>query len=212
MNIKQAFFFFTVFFLLIFTNCTNNDTNLGYQTILIGEQMWANKDLSTVTFRNGDTIPLAQTKEEWMNANDKNQPAYGYQEKGDEKGAVFYNWHAVNDARNIAPEGWKVPNNNDWDKLAEELGGKDIAGISMKSKKYGGSGVLSLDFSLPGYREYDGRFVGSIIAIGLWWSTSKSGWAEASSRTLYPENISKLGSYPQSKSNGLSVRLLKDTN
>ena len=34
----------------------------------------------------------------------------------------LYNWYAVNDPRNIAPEGWHIPGDAEWKVLEEYLG------------------------------------------------------------------------------------------
>ncbi len=44
-----------------------------------------------------------------------------------------YNWHAVNDPRGLAPEGWRIPTATDWDALATTQGGADVAGVALKS-------------------------------------------------------------------------------
>ncbi len=45
-------------------------------------------------------------------------------------GAIYgklYNWYAVNDQRGLAPVGWHVPNNEEWDTLITYLGGETVA-------------------------------------------------------------------------------------
>ena len=45
---------------------------------------------------------------------------------------MFYNWYAVADSRSIAPAGWHVPDNDDWQTLLDYLGGPNVAGGKMK--------------------------------------------------------------------------------
>ena len=44
----------------------------------------------------------------------------------------LYNWYAVADYRNLAPEGWRVADIIDWDILIEYLGGDTIASNKLK--------------------------------------------------------------------------------
>ena len=45
----------------------------------------------------------------------------------------LYNWYAVHDSRNIAPDGWHVPTDAEWQTLVDFLGGNTLAGGKMKS-------------------------------------------------------------------------------
>ena len=38
----------------------------------------------------------------------------------------------MNDSRGLAPEGWKIPSNEDWSRLTDFLGGISVAGTKMK--------------------------------------------------------------------------------
>jgi len=44
----------------------------------IGNQIWMTKNLDVDRFRNGDTIPEAKTKEEWIRANNLGNPIWCY--------------------------------------------------------------------------------------------------------------------------------------
>ncbi len=43
----------------------------------------------------------------------------------------MYNWYAVNDNRNIAPEGWHVSTEAEWQTLEDYLGGIMVAASKM---------------------------------------------------------------------------------
>jgi hypothetical protein len=49
---------------------------------------------------------------------------------------LLYNWHAVNDSKNIANTGWHVLTEDDADDLLTELGGASIAGGKLKETGY----------------------------------------------------------------------------
>ena len=130
----RGFYVFLVIFVVI------AETTFG-QTIIpsvkIGNQEWMNENLSLVTFRNGDTIPLAKTNEEWEAAGENAQPAWCYYENKTENGTLFgklYNWYAVNDQRGLAPAGWHIATDKEWKTLSDFIGGEKTAGKKLKSK------------------------------------------------------------------------------
>ena len=98
---------------------SNTDDN-RYLSVIIGEQEWMDENLNVEHFQNGDIILEAQTSEEWKEAAEKEQPAWCYNDNNlsnCEKYGKLYNWHAVHDPRGIAPKGWRVPTDDDWDDL-----------------------------------------------------------------------------------------------
>ena len=77
----------------------------------IGNQFWSSENLDIDIFRNGDIIPQATNKSEWLKAGYREEPVWCYY-KFDEKNSVFgklYNYYAVSDERGLAPVGWHVP-------------------------------------------------------------------------------------------------------
>ena len=98
---------------------TDIDGN-SYDTVRIGTQTWMAENLNVATFRNGDPIPEAKTKEEWMKAVEMRQAAWCYYENdplnGDKYGKL-YNWFAVKDVRGLAPLGYHVSSKADWNTL-----------------------------------------------------------------------------------------------
>ncbi len=93
--------------------------------VKIGTQIWSTENLKVTKFCNGDSILQAQTQEDWEKAKRKKQAAWCYYEDSDDKQTerILYNYYALNDPRGLAPEGWRMPSNNDWLKLFDEFGG-----------------------------------------------------------------------------------------
>jgi uncharacterized protein (TIGR02145 family) len=109
---------------------TTNKSN-SYSNVTIGEQVWMTANLSVSTFRNGDTIPEARTSDEFASACLNEKPAWCYYKFNSQNGATFgklYNWYAVIDPRGLAPEGWHIPSNSEWELL------KGFTGKALKSK------------------------------------------------------------------------------
>jgi uncharacterized protein (TIGR02145 family) len=186
--------------------------------VTIGKQVWMSENLNVDKFRNGDLIPEAKTDEEWEKAGENGEPAWCYYNNnpvnGDRYGKL-YNWYAVNDPRCLAPEGWKIPSDEDWTSLTYFLGGD--AGKKMKSTESwadfdgeSGNGTNESGFSgLPGGLRYD---LGSLYFIGKfggWWSSTELDTDFAFYRGL-GHDFGNLGRFNDVKPNGFSVRCLRD--
>jgi len=190
--------------------------------VTIGKQVWMKENLNVDKFRNGDPIPEAKTDEEWEKAGENGQPAWCYYNNNPDNGDRYgklYNWFAVNDPRGLAPEGWKIPSDEDWSRLTDFLyGGANVAGTKMKSTDFwadndgeSGNGTNESGFSgLPGGgRDYDGTFYYVVGKFGYWWSSSDYNTSDAWLRYLGYYNGS-VGRLDYSKVYGLSVRCLRD--
>ena len=133
----------------------------------IGKQIWMLKNLNIDRFRNGDLIMEAKSDEEWENADSKKLPAWCFFKNDSNTANLFgriYNIHAVLDKRGLAPNGWLIPGDEEWEEL-----NNFILGIEKKAKP--------LIFQPGGIRnsiwtEHD-------IETPRWWSTSEShvGWS-----------------------------------
>lgn len=187
----------------------------SYKVVKIGNQLWTASNSNVSTFRNGDTIPHVKSAEEWQKAGENEQPAWCYydnESSNEEKYGKLYNWYAVTDERGIAPEGWRVPTDEDWKTLEKTLGGVEKAGEALKSKTEWTKkvGKNSSGFSaLPGgYRNYKGDF-DSKGKYGAFWSSSESVDNMAWYRYLFDDN-NLLNRLNFSKEDGMSVRWVKD--
>lgn len=112
---------------------TDQDGNV-YKTISINGQTWMAENLRTTKYRNGDLIPQLKDNSGWSSASEGAFCNYGNTENIDTIATYgrLYNWYAVSDSRNLAPEGWHVATNSDWLLLSLLLGGDDIAGSKLK--------------------------------------------------------------------------------
>lgn len=103
--------------------------------VKIGNQIWMTKNLDVSTFRNGEAIPEAKNAKQWIKAGKNKKAAFCYYKYDSTNGKVYgklYNWYAVNDPRGIAPKGYHVPSEAEWNSLTDFLG--ESAGKKMKSK------------------------------------------------------------------------------
>ncbi len=114
-----------------------NSIAQNFKTVKIGEQVWMVENLNVNKFLNGDPIPEAKTDEEWIKGGEEGKPAWCYNENKTENATtygVLYNYFAVKDPRGIAPKGWHVPADNEWETLINNLGGEYKAGKKMRSQ------------------------------------------------------------------------------
>jgi uncharacterized protein (TIGR02145 family) len=240
--------FLTVF---IFFNCLKNDKNQvkpslisqtvtdidgnTYKTVKIGNQWWMAENLKVTHFRNGELIPILTDSIEWANLtsgvycnydNDANNVAtYGR----------LYNWYAVNDNRNLAPAGWHMPSDAEWQQLEICLGmnqseanqegyrGTDIggklkeAGTSHWNKPNKGASNASGFFALAsGICTNLGYKCGLMNSTFFWTSTKLSIWflKKRNSGRAWGRYLSsdESGVYRKSYDMrfGFSVRCIKD--
>ena len=101
------------------------DTN-AYKTVKIGNQVWMAENLKVTHYKNGDPIPNVieyntgdlnwrfTTAGAWCDYNNDTAmgEAYGH----------LYNYYAAVDPRGVAPEGWHVATNAEWDSLFHFVG------------------------------------------------------------------------------------------
>jgi uncharacterized protein (TIGR02145 family) len=195
-------------------------TQTEVSSVKIGSQTWMSKDLDVSAFANGDPIPQAKTTEEWKNALDKQTPAWCYFDYDPANGAKYgklYNWYSVNDPRGLAPNGWHVPSDVEWNVLAEQVGGVDKAGVTLKNASGwddNGNGTNSSGFAgLPGggLQTSTGNVISffGIRQTGNWWTSTGFNDVYAWTRILQRNNDALLRAVGK-KNFGISVRCLKD--
>ncbi len=148
---------------------------------------WAKKNLDVNFFRNGDVIPHIKQKSDWAKASEIGMPAWCYYKNDStlgEKEGKLYNWHAVNDPRGLAPQGWRVANSADWSDLISYFGGEEGAIGTLQSH---------MGWMLGSRRKETGTF--SVSSNNGWWSASEgrlNGYAfEMKSGKLVRESYAK---------------------
>lgn len=185
--------------------------NSDAQTVAIGSQEWATNNLAVGKFRNGESIPEANSAEAWVQAAQQGRPAwcyYAFSSANAERYGKLYNYYAVADPRGLAPFGWRVPAITDYNVLKESLGGYDEMGKKMKSKALKGNN--SSGFNALGGGRCDGDGLSkNIKQAAFFWFTDIANDNKASALELYPAN--DFPAIDQSlRGTGFSVRCLKD--
>jgi uncharacterized protein (TIGR02145 family) len=190
-----------------------------YDRIKIGSQVWLQKNLAVSHYQNGDKIPQVKDPAKWGALT---TGAWCWYNNDSATGAIYgklYNWYAVNDPRGLAPTGWHVPGNAEWDTLlvylANNPGGKlkDTGTIEAGTGLWHAPNFNATNESgftgFPGgYHSFNGTFY-VIGNDGYWWSSTERDIAYAWYRHL--SYISRrLGNGFGGKANGFSVRCIKD--
>lgn len=197
------------------SSLTDIDGNV-YKTIKIGDQWWMAENLKVTHYSNGDPIPLVTSSNEWGSLSTGAYCSYNNDEGNVATYGRYYNWYATVDSRNIAPEGWHVPTDVEWQTLAEYLGGSAIAGGKMKetgtahwySPNTGATNESGFS-ALPG--GYRGIYGGS-TNMGYYadfWSSTQNNSSQAWGRYMR-YNYSGLGRYSGNKPDGISIRCVRD--
>jgi len=167
---------------------TDIDGNI-YQTIQIGNQEWMAENLKVTRYRNGETISTATNNSVWEGLTTGAYCSYDNDDSNVSTYGRLYNWYAVDDSRGLAPAGWHVPSDEEWQELEMYLGmSQDEAGAyayrgtdeSSKLKSTGGwlydwmNGTNESGFSaIPGGHRVSAGFFEEISISAYFWSSTE---------------------------------------
>ena len=209
----------------IYDSIMDVDSNY-YKIVKIGNQWWMAENLSVKSYNDGTPIRNAASDEFWKDSiggycsykNDVNSPG------------LLYNWFAVNDNRKIAPAGWHIATEDDWQALELSLGmtQTDIEKIGWrgtdqgsKLKLEGKKGWLTEVENWPTNESGFSALAGScrkqngiwgepgLKLTGFWWTSTATENGKAFYRYLDYKST-KVFRHQDYKNCGLSVRCVKD--
>ena len=188
-----------------------------YPAVVIGNQVWTTVNLRTTKYNDGTAIPHVTDETSWSNLN---TPGYCFYNNSSyasyqEKWGALYNWYAVSIGK-LAPAGWHVSTDAEWDTLATYLGGLSVAGGKMKeagtanwSSPNTGATNSSGFSALPGGNRHGIGDFGNQSSHGSWWSPTENDASGTCYRDLLYTNES-LHRFDSIKGCGFSVRLVRD--
>jgi len=188
-----------------------------YMTIQIGDQTWMAENLKVTKYRNGDAITKVTDGPTWASLSTE---AYCFYDNTDSNGDTYgalYNWYAVVDSRNIAPEGWHVPTDAEWTTLSTYLGGTSVAGGKLKEtgtshwiiSNFGATNETGFTALPGGYRDESDGSYSTIGTEGLFWSATADGSLGAWLRRL-ANGSSHLDRDDAGNEGGCAIRCLRD--
>lgn len=183
-----------------------------YHTIKIGSQTWMVENLKTTKYNDGTAIGVlsgfhSTTPGYCIYANNSsNKDTYG----------LLYNWYAVNTGK-LAPNGWRVPSQADWQVLLDYLGGEEVAGGKLKEAgltHWESPNTDAMDWgfaALPGGTRDGGAAIFRTLKSRGWWWTSTPATQDYNAYTM--GLVSWMGSAYLGegyKSDAFSVRCIKE--
>ncbi|MEI6752622.1 MAG: LamG-like jellyroll fold domain-containing protein [Paludibacter sp.] len=177
-----------------------------YKTITIGTQTWMAENLAYLPVTPSEPSVGLEDETDWMN---KTTPYY-YSGYNVAKYGVLYNYYA---ALTAAPDGWRLPCDDDWNILSNYLGGENVAGGKMKTTvdwlnpNIGASNSSLFTAQPSGYRYWDGLINES--QSSYWWSSTSDDAGHAYDRYLYYNNEIATR-FNDNKYYGFSVRCIKN--
>ncbi len=229
--------FTTVDTLIVNGNGFNDIDGNNYPSLIINNKEWSAKNLNVSKYRNGDIIPQVQNATEWENLTTGAWCYYG-NDSNNEPFGKLYNWYAVNDSRGLAPQGWHIPSDSEWESLEQYLIsagynydrsvsddklGKAIASTSFQqgtaSPNTGSPALLPNLNNRTGFNALPAGLRGSvgefqwIDKYASWWSTTPN--SSGGTYIKYRDIVGHLGfglrdTGAALKTSGKSIRLIKD--
>lgn len=188
----------------------------SYGTVIIGTQVWMAENLNVTHYRNNEAIPRVTDNAAWDGLTASAYCEYNNNTYIADTCGRLYNSYAATDSRNIAPTGWHVPTDAEWQTLIDYLGGEAVGGGKLKeagtfhwAPPNAGATNESGFCALPGgARGHPGYFY-DLTRVAQFWSSTGSGGG-----TLYSRGLSCDDSTAHRGSgfaiSGFSVRCVKD--
>jgi len=177
---------------------TDKRDGQSYKYVIIGNQTWMAENLR---YKAKGSFWAYQ-------GNERNIEEYGY----------LYDWLT---ATKVCPLGWHLPTEHEWDTLRVFLGGFNRIGAGGKLKEIGTTHWLSPNEGATnesGFNALPGGYLNihhfnKFIALGVrgyWWSATEYSEKEARAAFLNYDHSNLYIYGNEYKSNGLSVRCIKD--
>lgn len=186
--------------------------------VQIGSQYWVKENLAVESFQDGTPIAEVSSSEQWADYAQSGTPAwcyYNYDESNEEEYGKLYNYYVVSSSKSIAPTGYRVPTETDWNTLITSAGGEKLGGHSLKNNKNWltlnrtpGNGTNQSKFTgnPGGYIKENGEQFDYGWSANYWTSTTAS-LSTAKGVRLYWSNKNAI-KLDTPKSMGLSIRLI----
>jgi uncharacterized protein (TIGR02145 family) len=202
------------------TTVTDIDNN-HYRVVQIGSQVWMAENLKTRDYNDYLYIPWYADNTTWSNLDTPGLTWYNNDEATyGAKYGILYNWYTVNTGK-LAPAGWHVPTEAEWNTMINTCGGTEYAGGKLKSTGtiQSGTGIWNTPnqgaSNSTGFSAFPGgdRFGnGGFYDLGnycIFWTSTEKSTSDASCLSLSYTNTGAIMTQ-SSKTLGYSVRCMRD--
>ena len=166
-------------------NCNGEIGEDPIETVTICGQVWMAKNLNVSKYRNGDDIGQVTDGNTWAGLE---SGAWCYYGNNTDTGTTYgklYNFYAVADPRGLAPAGWHVASDAEWETLwlclsatnnpfvGKAVGSqlKEAGTTHWKTPNYKATNSSGFTGLPGGWRDNDGTFA-YIRSYGYWWSST----------------------------------------
>lgn len=155
--------------------------------------------------RDGQEYPIFEVNGMWWmgeNLNFETADSWCYDLKPEscDNWGRLYTWNAASQA---CPDGWHLPNDEEWHVLIDYYGGVHYAGGNLKE-----GGRSDFNAVMSGYRDKNG-FYGKIGESAYFWSSTEHPEDYASFKGIY-KPVDNVGTYTYPKADAFAVRCVKD--
>ena len=157
----------------------------AYNTIEIGKQCWLAENLKTSAYRDGTDIANLISSVEWAETEQGAYACYYNLPQNCQSYGALYNWYAVSNEKGLCPEGWSVPNQEQW----------------VQAENY------SFEAVLGGFRNAGGPF-DFLDEKGFFWTATPSG--DFAYAVIIDKDSSEMRKIESGKSSGFSVRCIRE--
>jgi uncharacterized protein (TIGR02145 family) len=203
---------------------TDGDGNV-YKAVQIGGSVWTVENYRSTKYRNGTAIrwePSFHTWGMWT------EGQYCYYENASDPGirkkyGALYNWYAVANPAGLAPQGWHVPSDSEWQALErsviDEKGTVKALAAQTDWIASADTGAIGNDLSGNntagfsalggGYRMGTSALFNGLNSVGYWWSSTKKDSAAAYMHYLVSDRALP-GHDAEAFNYGSAVRLVRD--
>jgi uncharacterized protein (TIGR02145 family) len=187
-----------------------------YATVKIGTQWWMAENLRVTHYRTGVEIPNVTDSSEWANLNSGGYCDYDTNEANAGVYGRLYNWYTIYSSGVVAPAGWHVPTDAEWQILADYLGDDSTSGGKLKeagtahwiSPNTGATNETRFTALPAGVRFDFGSFLDIHEGTAFW---SRTGYGDNGVwfRSLSFESAELFRNF-RSPRDGISIRCVKD--
>ena len=186
------------------------------ETTTIGSLDWTENNLNVSTYQNGDEIPHVENATDWDAKNTAQEGCWCYYDNDFNNSATYgklYNKWAVLDSRGLAPIGFSIPTEAQWDTMISGLSdaGTQLKGIPTWKTSGGVPGNNSTGFAAVASGERDpGATFANIGEQATYWTSDDSDddYYKLEYDSASATKVTAPGSNP--KLAGRSVRCIKN--